>query len=68
MSTATAGATMSGDRPPTVILRRRMGISSRWYDATATATVTAIRRMNSGQIDSPVRSPSIHRKIGQWKT
>ncbi len=47
--------------------RSRTGSSSSWADSTASTSVTASRRPNSGQIDRWVRDSVSHRKIGQWK-
>ncbi len=45
----------------------RIGISRRWYDAKAAATVTAIRASSNGPSDRPVRASLIHSYSGQWK-
>jgi hypothetical protein len=63
---APARPALSADRPVLTKVPRRIGISIRKYESTATTVVTAIRTRKSGAVERPVRSPSSHRKIGQW--
>ena len=62
---ATAGVSTRGQtfrkRAP-----RRIGSSTKWNDANASASVVASRSASNGANDSPVRSGDSHRKIGQW--